>query len=349
MKGYVRFVFCLNFFLVRLIFAQPTPAGYWPFDEGSGLTAADASGNGNDGMIWTSGVSWSTDTPSGSGYSLEFSGKTGAVHIGDAEILQIVGDITLAAWIKIGPATDSWQNIIAKGHGSSTEIVMRVDGNRTPLTTQIWCGSYSGTDHMIKSYDLSESDFNTWMYVVGVYSTEYQSWTMYINGEWIAEIIDAVGAVTVERPWAIGARASTDGTYPSERHFVGLIDEARIYNVALNADEIATLYEQTQTAIESQYTTVPANFALGQNYPNPFNPQTRFNYQVPQTANVNISVYNISGQLVATLVDEIKSPGQYSVSWDAKDQNGLPVASGIYIASMISKNYFVTRKLTLLK
>jgi len=93
----------------------------------------------------------------------------------------------------------------------------------------------------------------------------------------------------------------------------------------------------------------PTVYSLSQNYPNPFNPITRIDYQVPQAAIVNISVYNISGRLVTTLVNAVKSPGSYSVSWNATDQNGLPVAGGIYIARMVSKNYSASRKLTLIR
>jgi len=108
--------------------------------------------------------------------------------------------------------------------------------------------------------------------------------------------------------------------------------------------------------VSSAYTTVKQHenqranqFELSNNYPNPFNPQTQINYQIPQTANVNIAVYNLSGRLVTTLVNAVKSPGSYSVSWNATDQNGLPVAGGIYIARMVSKNYSASRKLTLIR
>jgi hypothetical protein len=108
--------------------------------------------------------------------------------------------------------------------------------------------------------------------------------------------------------------------------------------------------------VSSQYTSVglhenqlPNKFELSNNYPNPFNPQTHIDYQIPQTANVNISVYNISGQLVTTLVNEVKSPGSYSVSWNATNQNGLQVSSGIYIARMVSNSYSASSKLILLK
>jgi len=90
-------------------------------------------------------------------------------------------------------------------------------------------------------------------------------------------------------------------------------------------------------------------FFLGPSYPNPFNPQTTIDYQVPQTANINISVYNSIGQLVVILVDEVKNPGHYSVNWNAEDQSGSKVPSGIYIIRMVGGNYSAARKLTLLK
>jgi len=350
MKNYIRFFLCATFLLAPLVYAQlPDPVGHWPFNEGSGFVAADVSGNGNDGVIWTDGVSWSTDTPTGKGYSLEFAGKLGAVHIGDPDILKIVGDITLAAWVKTGPATENWQNIIVKGHDGG-EIVMRVDGQADKHEgTQIWCGSYDGADHMVQSYSFSDQELNTWMHLVGVYSTADQTWYLYINGDQVSTVGDAVGAVSVTRPWAIGARASADGVYPSERHFEGLIDDVRIYNVALTEDDVKALYKELTTAVKNQSATEPADFALGQNYPNPFNPETQIDYQVPKAGNVNISVYNIIGQLVTTLVDEVKTPGYYSVSWNARDQNGLRVPSGVYIARMVTNNYSMTRKLVLLK
>jgi len=93
----------------------------------------------------------------------------------------------------------------------------------------------------------------------------------------------------------------------------------------------------------------PTSYSLSQNYPNPFNPSTRIDYQVPQAANINISVYNSVGQLVATLVDEVRGQGHYSLSWDAKDQKGLQVPGGVYIVRMTGNNFSAARKLTLLK
>jgi len=347
MKGYKQFLLCMIFLLSPIVLAQlPDPVGHWPLNEGSGEIAADSSGNGNDGTLWSDGVLWSEDTPSGSGHSLEFFGNLGGVYIGNPEVLQIVGDITLAAWVKTGAATAQWHNIIVKGHGQG-EVVLRLDGNGHP--SQFWCGSYDNADHMVMSWDLTD-ELDRWVHVAGTYSSADGAWNLYLDGLWNNTTIDPVGAVTADRGWAIGARApDTTGIFPTERHFEGFIDDVRIYNIALTETEVTALYQQSLTDVKSQSMTVPVNFVLSQNYPNPFNPHTRIDYQVPQTANVNISVYNIVGQLVTTLVDEVKSQGQYSVSWNATDQNGVPVPSGIYLAKMESNNFSATRKLTLLK
>jgi steroid delta-isomerase-like uncharacterized protein len=88
------------------------------------------------------------------------------------------------------------------------------------------------------------------------------------------------------------------------------------------------LMQQLTTAVEekSEATAVPTGYALSQNYPNPFNPVTMINYQLPVTSEVDLSVYNILGQRVATLVAEKQHAGSYKVEWDASK-----LASGVYL------------------
>ncbi|KQC09309.1 MAG: hypothetical protein APR54_12980 [Candidatus Cloacimonas sp. SDB] len=66
------------------------------------------------------------------------------------------------------------------------------------------------------------------------------------------------------------------------------------------------------------------------NFPNPFNPVTALSYQVSETSVINISVYNIRGQFITNLVDGLKLPGEYTISWNGTDSNGLSVSSGVY-------------------
>ena len=79
-----------------------------------------------------------------------------------------------------------------------------------------------------------------------------------------------------------------------------------------------------------QVQTRPAVFALANNYPNPFNPATTIKYALPQAADVELTVYNVLGQPVRTLVAENQSAGRYVVEWDATNDSGHSLSSGMY-------------------
>ena len=89
---------------------------------------------------------------------------------------------------------------------------------------------------------------------------------------------------------------------------------------------------------------LPTEFGLSQNYPNPFNPTTSIEYRVSSNENVSIKVYNMLGQEVMTLVNEMKSPGTYNVK-----MNGSQLASGVYIYQMTAGSYSSVKKFVLMK
>ena len=99
--------------------------------------------------------------------------------------------------------------------------------------------------------------------------------------------------------------------------------------------------------------TLPGRFALTQNYPNPFNPGTTIRYDVPASVGtdvqVRVEVYDVLGQVVRTLVDELKAPGSYDMTWSAKDQTGTEVSAGVYFYRMVAGDFEMTRKMILLK
>ena len=88
----------------------------------------------------------------------------------------------------------------------------------------------------------------------------------------------------------------------------------------------------------------PDNFLLSQNYPNPFNPSTTFSYLIPNESKVTIKVYDILGNEIATLVDELKEPGLYSIKFDAS-----LLSNGIYFLTMKAADYTQTKKMILIK
>lgn len=94
---------------------------------------------------------------------------------------------------------------------------------------------------------------------------------------------------------------------------------------------------------------LPKQFAVSANYPNPFNPSTTIRYELPITADVNITIYNTLGQQVRVLLDDQNAAGQYEIQWDGRDANGHPVASGLYLYRFESTQFQQTQKMILLK
>ena len=95
---------------------------------------------------------------------------------------------------------------------------------------------------------------------------------------------------------------------------------------------------------------LPAAFSLAANFPNPFNPATTIQYALPTAADVELTVYNVVGQVVRTLVAEHQSAGRYTVEWDATDDRGHSVSAGLYLYRLQAGGEFAeVKKMLLLK
>ena len=109
------------------------------------------------------------------------------------------------------------------------------------------------------------------------------------------------------------------------------------------------------TSVESSDDkSIPTEFILSQNYPNPFNPSTSIEFSVPVNSNVTLTIYNLLGQVVTTLVNEEVSAGHYSTVWNGSDDNGFQVSSGVYLYEMKTNGnngaaYSQIKKMVLLK
>ncbi len=85
------------------------------------------------------------------------------------------------------------------------------------------------------------------------------------------------------------------------------------------------------------------------NYPNPFNPDTTIKMTIPQDSQVQLTIYNLKGQLVRTLVDDYLTAGVHSFNWDGRDNRGNPSASGLYFYRLESEEQVINRRMMLLK
>ena len=95
--------------------------------------------------------------------------------------------------------------------------------------------------------------------------------------------------------------------------------------------------------------SIPEVFSLHQNYPNPFNPVTTLRYDLPENSLVNITVYDMLGRQVKTLMAQTQDAGYRSIIWDATNDYGKPVSAGIYLYQINAGQYISTKKMVLLK
>jgi hypothetical protein len=104
------------------------------------------------------------------------------------------------------------------------------------------------------------------------------------------------------------------------------------------------LDDPTVVKPENQYIN-----CLAQNYPNPFNPSTTIKYSIKERGYVSLKIYNVSGQLVRTLVNREMKPGAHKETWKGLSNAGTSVSSGVYFYKLVAKDFSTTKKMVLLK
>ena len=98
-----------------------------------------------------------------------------------------------------------------------------------------------------------------------------------------------------------------------------------------------------------QEIAIPTVFSLEQNYPNPFNPSTQVRYALPEASKVSISIYDMMGREVRSLVNGSMDAGYHTALWNATNDNGNPVSAGMYIYTIQAGDFRQVKKMILLK
>ena len=93
----------------------------------------------------------------------------------------------------------------------------------------------------------------------------------------------------------------------------------------------------------------PLSYSLAQNTPNPFNPSTTIAYDLPKNGHVHLVIYDLLGRHIKALVDEHKPAGSFRITWDGRDENGLPVAGGLYFCRLQAGEYEKVVKMVLVR
>ena len=123
-----------------------------------------------------------------------------------------------------------------------------------------------------------------------------------------------------------------------------------IDEVNMELDVTMSYYETDFVNIDSNSNDpkIPSSFSLYQNYPNPFNPITTLQYDLPMDGLVNITIYDMLGNVINKLVNEVQNSGYKSIQWNARNNQGQ-VSAGVYLYSIKAGEFRQTKKMILLK
>ena len=191
------------------------------FDEGSGTTLTDASGNGNNGTI--TNATWSTSGKFGK--ALQFNGTNALVTIPDAASLHLTTGMTLEAWVNPSTVNAKWRDVIYKGNDNFYLEATSTTSSR-PDAGMIAGGTYAD------AFGTAALKANTWSYLTETY--DGSTLRLYVNGTQVASTTHTGSIATSTNPLQIGG----DSIYG--QFFAGMIDEVRLYNTALTAAQIQT-------------------------------------------------------------------------------------------------------------
>ncbi len=186
----------------------------------------------------------------------------------------------------------------------------------------------------------------------GIFADNYHVFTIVWNTKSIQWFVDGSKYVTIDiTPAGLAAfhknqfiilNLAVGGNWP------GNPDATTIFPQKMYVDYVRVYQEVPVSTNEDEGSILPYQFKLENNFPNPFNPATEIGYQVQSNSFVKLKIFNVLGDEVATLVNEEKSAGKYSVKFDTtNNNNSLP--SGIYYFTMTAGSFSETKKMVLLK
>ena len=133
-------------------------------------------------------------------------------------------------------------------------------------------------------------------------------------------------------------------TFAMDIHYHALDSTLRIGTLGRGAWRTKSLPNNDMTNIENLGNI---QFSVGQPFPNPAENAVFLNYELTEKSNVEIEVFNYSGQYLNTLFNGVQNIGNQQIKWDLKNKNGLSVSSGIYFISVKAEGYRITRKVVI--
>jgi hypothetical protein len=334
------FITVLITYLCNNIYAQvnldSNLVAYYPFNG----NANDESGNNYDGTVF--GATLTSDRFGNVNSAYEFDGIDDYINVGDpidGGLDLGANDWSISAWAF--ETTDSTHPpgglVVKHSSGNDKEYSLQINsfGELEEVTVGI---ERDGNDSAVYT-DSSGIQHSLWYHLVATFEASSRNVNIYVNSN-IAPVLGSILAL----PDTFSAELEIGRIAYLPSYFKGLIDDIRIYDRILIQAEIDSLFNEGTTSVEEIGSTIPDAFELYQNFPNPFNPSTNIEYSIPEESFVQLKVYDILGNEVATLVNEEQPAGSYRA-----DFNGNKLSSGLYIAQLTAANYTQTIKMSLLK
>jgi hypothetical protein len=255
------------------------------FNEGSGSTVYDSSGNGNNGTI--SNASWSTAGKYGD--CLSFNGSNALVTVNDASSLDLTNGLTLEAWVKPSAIPDNWIDVVYKGSGGNDNYYLESSSTRSSVPVG---GALLTSGQRAEANGTSALKTGSWTYLAATY--DGTTMRLYINARQVASTKLSGTITTGTGPLSFG------GDSYWGQYFNGLIDEVRIYNNALTASQIKTdMITPIGNAAPTITSETPASSATNVNVSTA--PTGTFNEAV-QASTISFTLKNSSGTAVSGAV-----------------------------------------------
>lgn len=182
-----------------------------------------------------------------------------------------------------------------------------------------------------------------WSHLAGTWDPATSRATLYVNGvvgDTAHAPLGRLDAGGVGVPLEVGRTYRVGWGFPGE-YFAGLLDDVRIYQIALSASEVAALASPGSVGAPD---LAPVGFALGAPAPNPARGRTTIAYRLAQPADVRLVVHDVAGRTVAVLAEGPREAGEHAAEWDGRDGSGRPVGGGVYFYRLVAGSGALVRR-----
>jgi hypothetical protein len=235
----------------------------------------------------------------------------------------------------------TWSGTAWVNHDRTTITYNALDQD-TSDQVQTWTGSWTNSTRVQHSFD-GQGDPTLdvhWTWGGAAYSKTFADTLRWHSGHFVEGVRYVVATDSLER---------TQYTYDVVYDFMLLATYQYYDGGWINVRKTGYEWQDVVLSADGESGQLPSSFVLAQNYPNPFNPMTVIRYSLSRRSPVEITVFNVLGQEVTTLVDETRPAGAYETTWDGTDRSGQRVSSGIYFYRVNAGDFRETRKMILLK